>query len=273
MVELRKRKTPPPAPARPAKKKAPAKSEKPAKGKGLKATVTEKVEAVKEKVTRKSNGEKEATPLPASAPKVGDSVDLAAFGGEIETHEGTKTTLAKLLEESKSGVVLFTYPKASTPGCKSSLSAYSRMQANRYPAGTKQACLFRDSYEPLTATGYGIYGLSNDSPKANTTFKTKQNLPYPLLSDPKRTLISAIGLSKGGTGTTRGVFVIDKAGKVLAAEPGSPDGTVAVVKKLVGGEGAAPAQTTEEAQVEDAKLAKTASEVADTAATLDSGKA
>jgi co-chaperonin GroES (HSP10) len=117
MVELRKRKTPPPAPVRPAKKKATAKSEKPAKGKGLKAAVAEKIEAVKEAVTGKSNGEKAATP---SALKVGDSVDLAAFGGEVETNEGTKTTLAKLLEESKGGVVLFTYPKASTPGCKCS---------------------------------------------------------------------------------------------------------------------------------------------------------
>jgi peroxiredoxin Q/BCP len=96
-----------------------------------------------------------------------------------------------------------------------------------------------------------------------------------LLCDPKRTLISAIGLSKAGGGTTRGVFVIDKSGKVLAAEPGSPDGTVAVVKKLVG-EGAAPAPTTEETKEtkeEDAALAKTASEVADTAAALDAGKA
>ena len=45
-------------------------------------------------------------------------------------------------------------------------------------------------------------------------------------------------------GTTRGVFVVDKTGKVLAAEGGSPDGTVAVVKKLVeaGGEPAAAAE-------------------------------
>ena len=46
-------------------------------------------------------------------------------------------------------------------------------------------------------------------------------------------MIEAIGFKKAPKGTTRGVFVVDKTGKVLAVEPGSPDGTVAVVKKLV----------------------------------------
>lgn len=50
-------------------------------------------------------------------PQVEDILDLASFGGEFETNDGTKTTLKKLVEESTSGVVLFTYPKASTPGC------------------------------------------------------------------------------------------------------------------------------------------------------------
>jgi peroxiredoxin Q/BCP len=102
-----------------------------------------------------------------------------------------------------------------------------------YP-GTTQACLFRDSYEPLTAGGLAIYGLSTDSPKSNTSFKEKQNLPYPLLCDPSATLIDAIGLKKAPKGTTRGVFVVDKAGKVLLAEPGGPAATVDAVKKLVG---------------------------------------
>jgi peroxiredoxin Q/BCP len=50
---------------------------------------------------------------------VGDVIDLDRFGGEIQTNDGETTTLKKLVEESGSGVVLFTYPKASTPGCKS----------------------------------------------------------------------------------------------------------------------------------------------------------
>jgi peroxiredoxin Q/BCP len=93
--------------------------------------------------------------------------------------------------------------------------------------------MFRDSYTDLTKEGLAIYGLSTDSPKANTTFKTKQNLPYPLLCDPSAALIGAIGLKKTPKGTTRGVFAVDKSGKVLLATPGGPAGTVDAVKKLV----------------------------------------
>ncbi|KAF2273232.1 AhpC-TSA-domain-containing protein [Westerdykella ornata] len=260
-VELRKRKTPPPAPVRPAKKKAAPKTSKAAKDAKPEETVvdkaknavTETVEAVKEAVT--GNGESTS-----ATPKVGDTITLTNFGGEVETHTGTKTTLAKLVEQSKSGVVLFTYPKASTPGC------------------TKQVCFFRDSYTPLTATGFDIYGLSNDSPKSNTTFATKQNLPYPLLCDPSRTLISAIGL-KGAKGTTRGIFIVDKEGKVLAAEPGSPEGTVEVARKILvkemeGEEGEGEKKEEQATTAEEKKeVAETAAEVADTAEKLDEGKA
>ena len=122
MVELRKRKTPPPAPVRPAKKKAAPKAEKKSTVAKAKAAVVEQVEAVKEAVTgKKTNGEaaKDApATLPAGTPKVGESITLSGFGGEVETHDGTKTTLEKLVGDSKGGVVLFTYPKASTPGCE-----------------------------------------------------------------------------------------------------------------------------------------------------------
>lgn len=103
----------------------------------------------------------------------------------------------------------------------------------RTNTGTTQVCLFRDSYEPLTAGGLSIYGLSKDSPKANTTFKEKQKLPYPLLCDPSSTLIAAIGLKKAPSGTQRGVFAVDKSGKVLLSQPGGPAATVEAVKKLV----------------------------------------
>lgn len=133
--------------------------------------------------------------------------------------------------------------------------------------------------------------MSTDSPKANTTFKDKQNLPYELLCDPKATLIAAIGLKKSPSGTQRGVFVVDKSGKVLAAEPGGPAATVDVVKKLIGGSEAKAAPTTtdptEEAKLtanglngssasapeatkEDVAKANVAADVADTAEKLDS---
>ena len=89
----------------------------------------------------------------------------------------------------------------------------------QYFAGTTQACLFRDDFTSLTATGFAIFGLSTDSPKSNLNFKTKQNLPYVLLCDPSATLIKAIGMKKA-SGTTRGVFVVDKSRKVVAATPG-----------------------------------------------------
>jgi peroxiredoxin Q/BCP len=99
MVELRKRKAAAEAaPAPPPKKSTP----KPTAAKGKKAAST--------------NGSSSAS----HAIAVGDTVNLEDFGGEIETNDGEKTTLKKLVDESKDGVVLFTYPKASTPGCKSS---------------------------------------------------------------------------------------------------------------------------------------------------------
>ena len=143
-------------------------------------------------------------------------------------------------------------------------------------------CLFRDSYAPLTATGLDIYGLSTDSPKSNANFKTKQNLPYALLCDKAASLIGAIGFKKGDK-TQRGVFVVTKDGKVLASEAGGPAATVEVVQGIVkqmGGTDAKGEQDLEKAEahataaeadeVEGAsKVADVASDVADTAATLD----
>ncbi|KAI0393335.1 thioredoxin-like protein [Xylariaceae sp. FL0594] len=227
-VELRKRKAPAPVPA----------PEPPAKKQSKVAKTTAKVKAAVQSAAAKAvdtNG----SAKPAK-PVVGDVIPLDGFGGEIETNEGVKTTLKALVDESKAGVVLFTYPRASTPGC------------------TNQACLFRDSYTDLTKEGLAIYGLSTDSPKANTTFKTKQNLPYPLLCDPGATLIGAIGLKKAPKGTTRGVFVIDKAGKVLLSQPGSPAGTVDAVKQLVAA--SASSATVDEAAADKAANGEVAEE-------------
>ncbi|KAL7955732.1 thioredoxin-like protein [Trichoderma compactum] len=241
-VELRKRKAPvaPPAPA-PSKKKVATKAKKPA-GKAKdevkkpsakadkpskddeateseapeeKETVNDTKESAKDDAKEESKDDKKKPAAAAGKIAVGDVIDLEGFGGEIQTNDGETTSLKKLLDDSKSGVVLFTYPKASTPGC------------------TNQVCLFRDSYEPLTADGLAIYGLSTDSTKANTSFKEKQKLPYPLLCDPQATLVDAIGLKKQPKGTQRGVFVVNKEGKVLVAEAGGPAATVDRVKALV----------------------------------------
>ncbi|KAK2783636.1 hypothetical protein FQN51_004324 [Onygenales sp. PD_10] len=202
MVELRKRK----APAEPVLP-APAKR------------TTKKTKATKpDNVAPAPAAKKEKESRSASAPKVpvvGDTIDLEGIGSEITLHDGTATTLKQLVDESKSGVVLFTYPRASTPGC------------------TNQACLFRDRYDNLTSTGLSIFGLSTDSPKANANFKAKQNLSYPLICDPTAGLIAALGLKKVPKGTVRGVFAVDKAGKVLLLQPGGPAATVDAVQELV----------------------------------------
>ncbi|OKL59044.1 hypothetical protein UA08_05794 [Talaromyces atroroseus] len=207
VVELRKRKAPPTQPEPAQKKTATAKATK-------KTKTAISSESATPAAKTKSEDAPSAKPSP-SVPKVDDVIPLEGFGGEIQTQDGESTTLESLLTSSKTGVVLFTYPRASTPGC------------------TNQVCLFRDRYEHLTSTGLAIYGLSTDSPKSNTTFKTKQKLPYPLLCDPKATLIGSLGLKKSPKGTVRGVCVLDKTGKVLLLQPGSPAGTVDAVEKIV----------------------------------------
>ncbi|PPJ51866.1 hypothetical protein CBER1_09585 [Cercospora berteroae] len=257
MVELRKRKEAAPPPP-PAKKRAPSKSK--AKKDAPKAEPAEAAKApevaVDDAPAPAEATSKEASSAKTGPPTVGDSIELDGFGGEVQTHSEETTSLAKLVEESEAGVVLFTYPKASTPGC------------------TTQVCLFRDAYDDLAAAGLSIYGLSNDSPKANKNFVEKQKLQYPLLCDPKQTLIGAIGLKKAPKGTTRGVFVVDKSGKVLAAEPGGPAPTLEVVKKVVasfGGDAGSDGIKKAENKVdgEDKAAAETAADVADTAAKLD----
>lgn len=100
MVELRKRPAPPAAPP-PAKKKAPA---KPKADKDKPASTVSKMEA--------------AEISTGGTPTVGQSITLEGFGGDVQTNDEETVTLSKLVEDSKAGVVLFTYPKASTPGCK-----------------------------------------------------------------------------------------------------------------------------------------------------------
>lgn len=102
-VELRKRKAAPPAPE-------PAPKRKASVPKASKAAAK-----VKEAVTSKSAAKETVA---SKKPAVGDLITPDGFGGEVETNDGTKTSLKALLDESKTGVVLFTYPKASTPGCK-----------------------------------------------------------------------------------------------------------------------------------------------------------
>ena len=68
-------------------------------------------------------------------------------------------------------LVLFFYPKASTPGC------------------TAEACNLRDNVDRFRASGYEILGASADSPKRQKNFQTKYELPYDLLADEDHTFL------------------------------------------------------------------------------------
>ncbi len=63
-------------------------------------------------------------------------------------------------------IILYFYPKDSTPGC------------------TQEACDFRDSFREFTNANCVIIGISPDSQKSHTNFITKNALPFILLCDP-----------------------------------------------------------------------------------------
>ncbi|KAG2055297.1 AhpC-TSA-domain-containing protein [Suillus hirtellus] len=97
---------------------------------------------------------------------------------------------------AEKGVVLFLVPKADTPGC------------------TTQACGFRDIWQEFASLDYDIYGVSADSSAAQSKWQTKKQLPFPLISDPKRSLIGVLGAGDGNK-TKRSHFVFEKGGKLL----------------------------------------------------------
>ena len=147
MVELRKRKEPAtPAIPPPLTKRGSSSSVRGRKAAGTSSSAADVVAnsaAVRgAEMADVSNNGGEAANSSHAAGKVdiGSFIDLgtdSSFGGEVETHDGDgkKVTLAQLLEDSGAGVVIFTYPKASTPGC------------------TTQGCLFRDNYLPISGAG------------------------------------------------------------------------------------------------------------------------
>lgn len=86
--------------------------------------------------------------------------------------EGNEVTLSNLLKEHET-VVIYFYPKDSTPGC------------------TKQACGFRDNYNQFENLNIPVIGISKDSVRSHMNFATKQELPFILLSDPELEAIKA----------------------------------------------------------------------------------
>ncbi len=100
-------------------------------------------------------------------------------------------------------VILYFYPKDDTPGC------------------TKQACSFRDSYAEIEKKNAVVLGVSPDDAESHAKFKSKYNLPFPLLVDEDHAIAEAYGVwgEKTNFGRTymgiiRSHFVIDEEGRL-----------------------------------------------------------
>ena len=117
----------------------------------------------------------------------------------------------KLEDYKGKKLVLFFYPKASTPGC------------------TAEACNLRDHYQTFLAKGYDVLGVSADSAKRQQNWINKHELPFPLLADEDKAVIEAFGvwgpkkiMGKEYDGIHRTTFVI--------AEDGTIEDVIAKVK-------------------------------------------
>lgn len=123
-------------------------------------------------------------------------------------------------------LVLYFYPKDSTPGC------------------TTEAQGFRDHYAAFRAAGAVILGVSRDTLRAHGNFCSKQNLPFPLLSDTDETLCLALDVmrqkmmyGKQVRGIERSTFLVDATGQILqqwrgVKVPGHVEQVLAAIQAL-----------------------------------------
>lgn len=100
-------------------------------------------------------------------------------------------------------LVLYAYPKDSTPGC------------------TNEACNLRDNYQRFLAEGYAVVGVSIQSAQSHKKFIEKYQLPFPLIADTELTLVNALGIygekkmyGRVSMGVYRTTFVTDEQGVV-----------------------------------------------------------
>lgn len=100
-------------------------------------------------------------------------------------------------------VIVYFYPKDDTPGC------------------TKEACGFRDLWKDIEKRGAAVIGISPDGPEAHERFAEKYDLPFTLLSDPDKKVMSKYGAwgekmmyGKKTTGVIRSTVWIGPDGKV-----------------------------------------------------------
>ena len=123
-----------------------------------------------------------------------------APGIHLRTDSGEEFQLADLKGKR---VVLYFYPKADTPGC------------------TTEACEFRDDIHGFGKKGAVVVGISPDKPAAQAKFKTRYQLPFPLLADEDKAAAQAYGVwkeknmyGKKVMGIERTTFVIGPDGRI-----------------------------------------------------------
>jgi peroxiredoxin Q/BCP len=129
-------------------------------------------------------------------PKIGQSApDFLA-----KDQHGENITLSQFRGKK---VILYFYPKDSTPGC------------------TAQACNLRDNYETLLEKGFVVLGISTDSEQRHQNFIAKNELPFSLISDPEHLVHDLYDtwrlkkfMGKEYMGTVRTTFVIDEDGVI-----------------------------------------------------------
>jgi len=124
----------------------------------------------------------------------------AAPAFKLKNQDGQDIALKDLKGKD---VVLYFYPRDDTPGC------------------TKEACGFRDLWKDIQKTGVAVYGVSPDSGAAHQKFIGKYKLPFPLLSDPDKSMMTAYGAfgekmmyGKKTVGVIRSTVWIGADGKV-----------------------------------------------------------
>ena len=109
----------------------------------------------------------------------------------------------KLSDYRGKKVVLYFYPKDDTSGC------------------TAQACSLRDNYDDLRTAGYEVIGVSVDNQTSHQKFISKYDLPFALVADTDKQVVTAYGVwqeksmyGRKYMGTVRTTFLIDESGTI-----------------------------------------------------------
>ncbi|MBP5547296.1 MAG: peroxiredoxin [Bacteroidales bacterium] len=133
---------------------------------------------------------------------------MLAKGTKAPYFEGVDEngSIVKLTDFVGKKLVLYFYPKDSTPGC------------------TAEACDLRDNYERFLSLGYNVLGVSRDSAASHRRFIEKYSLPFHLIADTELTILKAYEAwgekkmyGKTTEGTLRTTYVIDEQGFIVDA--------------------------------------------------------